>query len=270
MGPNKKATASRGLNQLLNRQVGAAPRSCSQLTHLQTPRAHLAPTNVGANLAKKASPAAPPAYRPQQTPHVLQKKTHAGIAQRQSPAFSASPPPGRYQPKEVVAVPETTAASAKTGVCAQGTRSVAPAVFRPQAPKTAQLKMATVNASRNSPVAPPVYRPHPTPIVLQKKNSSLQRPQASVAPTRPGTRPASRPLWGRVQATGRQTVAQAKRGRQPQMKNRQRRQGLRGGKRRRVANDQCHSRQHRSKADHVHAWTATKAEQRRRVDREHG
>src|SRR5688500_5350248 len=66
---------------------------------------------------------------------------------------------------------------------------VAPPVYRPQpTPKVLQRKAAVAGgAEGQAPVAPPVYRPQPAPKVLQPKPAEGQRP----LPSRPAPHPAT-------------------------------------------------------------------------------
>src|SRR5215211_1788896 len=87
-------------------------------------------------------PVAPPVYRPQPVPKVLQRKTAPG----------QNPPPA--QPPH---------------------RPVAPPVYRPHAqPAIAQAKMARPARNKAHPVAPPVYRPQPKPNA-PRNNAVVQR-----------------------------------------------------------------------------------------------
>jgi hypothetical protein len=95
---------------------------------------------------KAKPPSAPPVYRPQSVPVVLQRKASA----------PAHPPPATRR------VP------------------AAPAPYRPQiAPKVLQAKKAAgvpqphATQTKRTPVAPPVYRPQPPPRVLQTKKATV-------------------------------------------------------------------------------------------------
>ena len=120
------------------------------------PHEHTVPTR---SAQARQKPVAPPVYRPQPTPRVLQRKTHVAVGtappRQQSPASAA-----RQQPHK----PAPAAAAA----------------IQPKKP----------------PTAPPVYRPQPTPKVLQTKSAlPAQAPRASGPGCRhpsPG-RPAARP-----------------------------------------------------------------------------
>jgi hypothetical protein len=92
-------------------------------------------------------PTAPPAYRPQALPKVLQTKK---------------------------------AVSPHTAQGLASTKPVAPPVYRPQtAPKVLQTKKAAVEGqARPGPVAPTAYRPQAVPRVLQTKKAAVQHPRA--------------------------------------------------------------------------------------------
>lgn len=86
--------------------------------------------------AAARAPVAPPVYRPQPTPVVLQRKT----------ALSQPPPPPNQPPR----------------------RPAAPPVYRPEQKRIAQPKMAQAPRQQNP---PPAYRPQPTTRVLQAKQA---------------------------------------------------------------------------------------------------
>lgn len=115
---------------------------------------------------KPRQPVAPPAYRPQPVPKVLQTKM----------ATSSQP------------FNQTRRAP------------VAPPVYKPQPAakclqaKTAGSRQPQASQPPSQPVAPPVYRPQPTPRVLQKKDSQTK----VTAPARHNSPP---PPRGRQQAT---------------------------------------------------------------------
>jgi hypothetical protein len=100
---------------------------------------------------KTTPPAAPPVYRPQPLPRVLQTK-------KSIPAGAVVPNPGRKPPTP-------------------------PPVYRPQpAPKVLQRKVACLQQRQppatqpnRAPAAPPVYRPQPSPAVLQAKQEAGKR-----------------------------------------------------------------------------------------------
>jgi hypothetical protein len=67
-----------------------------------------------------------------------------------------------------------------------------PQPARPQGPKVLQPKSASPQA-RNTPVAPPVYRPQPAPQCLQPKAAGPQRPSPGRVNVAPAAPPAYRP-----------------------------------------------------------------------------
>ncbi len=117
----------------------------------------------------KRLPVAPPVYRPQPVPKVLQRKIAT------APPSNASVLPQRKPP-------------------------VAPPVYRPQAPpKVLQAKSNL--PQRKQPVAPPVYRPPQRPKVLQPKSGgpparATAQPKATPAPLKPPRRIAA-PVFSR-------------------------------------------------------------------------
>lgn len=110
----------------------------------------------------RPAPAAPPAYRPQPAPKVLQTKT----ATVQGPAD------------------------------AKGRAPAAPPVYRPQpVPKVLQRK--TVGSQpphdarpAHNPAAPPAYHPQPPPKVLQPKSAPERKPPVVATPRTPTAPPA--------------------------------------------------------------------------------
>jgi hypothetical protein len=138
----------------------------------------------------RKQPVAPPVYRPQPTPQVLQRKAVV----KQSPAGQATPvAPPVYRPQPVPKVLQLKTAHNPQPQAKQG-QPVAPAVYRPQPlPKVLQTKKNAVDRSASpssrAPVAPPVYRPQPLPQVLQRKSAvaplnqpSNQSKRSPVAP----------------------------------------------------------------------------------------
>lgn len=119
----------------------------------------------------KKPPTAPPAYRPQPVPKVLQRK--------------ATTP---QQPQAATAA---------------HTRS-APTVYRPQpTPKVLQKKTAPVQQARaaQAPAAPPAYRPQPAPKVLQTKSRfGAAEPPAVKVKSVPGSAGRRTTAQGAVQA----------------------------------------------------------------------
>jgi hypothetical protein len=120
----------------------------------------------------KPTPAAPPVYRPQPTPKVLQTKMASNQPPQsiQPPRAPVAPPVYRPEPKKIVQPKMAPEAKAFTP-------PNAPPVYRPESKKLVQPKMAAAQSS-NQPKQPPVYRPQPTPRVLRKKDS----PTVATAP----------------------------------------------------------------------------------------
>jgi hypothetical protein len=122
---------------------------------------------------RAAQTKAPPVYRPQPTPRVLQTK----LANAQP-----APTPPRRTP-------------------------TAPPVYRPELKKVVQPQMRSPAEGRKPPKAPPVYRPQPTPKVLQTKAAVTRPPHApSSARTHAAPRNPLRPS----NPTQRRGVVQAK------------------------------------------------------------
>lgn len=147
--------------------------------------------------AQRPTPTAPPAYRPQTVPKVLQKKAATAPQQRPPAATKgtpAAPPVYRPQPAPGVLQPKASA----------------------PAPPAAQAK--------RPPAAPPVYNPHPVPRVLQTKKataapapalsdkkgatvSPAARPGGVLQPSRAHAAPHPRPRGGVIQRTLGKTAA---------------------------------------------------------------
>lgn len=127
-------------------------------------------------------PVAPPPYRPQPKPKVLQLKMAA--TQPANPPQRPQPvAPPVYKPQPVSKVLQRQVAGHQQPAKAGPVRvPVAPPVYQPQPlPHVLQLKRATVNNQIKSgeprhPVAPPVYRPQPAPKVLQAKMNARPEP----------------------------------------------------------------------------------------------
>lgn len=131
--------------------AGVAPPFPARHTDAARP-AHAAgqlktPLSATQRRAGQTTPAAPPVYRPQTTPKVLQPKTGA------TPLRPLTPPP----------------------------------VYRPVQKKVVQPQMKATPAAQHSPTptAPPVYRPQPTPHVLQRKAAPAASPKRLVKQPRP-------------------------------------------------------------------------------------
>ena len=118
----------------------------------------------------KSSPAAPPAYRPQTIPKVLQCKT-APVQPSQAgrPAQRRAEPPV-YRPQPVPKVLQTKVAGGQQPQSTQTPRRpIAPPVYRPEQKRLVQPKMASASQAPKPPQSPPAYRPQPAPQVLQRK-----------------------------------------------------------------------------------------------------
>lgn len=125
-----------------------------------------------------ASPAAPPAYRPQTIPKVLQTKTAPGRRQpppAQARSLPAPPPVYRPQPAPKVLQPKGAGGAREAAEHKASARSPqAPAVYRPQTPpRVCQLKSAGVAAPPRAHALPP--KPH----VEAKLGSARTLPRAA-------------------------------------------------------------------------------------------
>jgi len=130
VSPNKKTILVRGVPHLSNRQVGSARPFAPVVVQLKT--------QAAAQSINR--PVAPPVYRPQPLPRVLQTKSSS------------------YQ-------------SPQTGQAAR--RPVAPPVYHPEAKKVVQAK--PVAPYQRSLTPPPVYRPQQKSVAQSKMAPSLLR-----------------------------------------------------------------------------------------------
>ncbi len=159
------------------------------------------------NLQAPRKPVAPPVYRPQATPKVMQPKMANGALNR---SMQAAPPVYRPQPTPLVLQTKISSAHGpQAGQVTQPRRPpAAPAVYRPEPngiaqpkiayrpPATAvgaQAKMTGSSQVKTHPAVPPVYRPQPVPKVLQTKKDNKQqfgpRQQEQKRIGRPGSMP---------------------------------------------------------------------------------
>ena len=134
MKPNQKPTVLKDIPQPLNGQAGSVRQFKAVVAQLKTP--------VSAQSVR--GPVAPPVYRPQPVPKVLQTKSSAALI------------PQRLQTPR---------------------QPVAPAVYRPRSsPKVVLPKMTNAAGNRKPSMAPRVQLPQPTPKVLQTKRWPAQFP----------------------------------------------------------------------------------------------
>ncbi len=156
---------------------GTRPETPARRTHKQSPKTGVAQPKKESATQAKARTTAPPVYRPQPVPKVLQAKTPNG-----QPARSPAAPP-IYRPQPVPKVLQPKAANAfQTGAGQTPRRPAAPPVYRPEAKKIVQPKMAA--PSRKPPAAPPVYKPEAKKIVQPKMGVATHpRPKPFAAPT---------------------------------------------------------------------------------------
>lgn len=175
---------------------------------LQPRGAGVAQTKTAAASQSKRPPAAPPVYRPQPAPAVLQSKKTAGPATPVAASVGDKRPvaPPVYKPQRPPAALQRKPANA--GVQPNPTKGAAPTpppVYHPQpVPRVLQLKTSHRAAGEpggrtnaKPPAAPAVYRPQPTPKVLQAKEATPGRNiVANPARTKPVAPAAYRPDHG--------------------------------------------------------------------------
>lgn len=132
-------------------------------------------------------PAAPPVYRPQPVPKVLQTKmpvSHPTVNHsKQTPA-----PPPVYRPHPVphVLQRKTVTGGQPPQAVKSPRQPVAPPVDRPEPKKILQPKMIAAAQAPKRPTPPPVYRQPLTSKVLQAKSAKTSVPHAGhYTPTMP-------------------------------------------------------------------------------------
>lgn len=139
---------------------------------------------------KPKQPVAPPVYRPQPVPKVLQTKAASPIkAANPSRRAPVAPPVYRPQPTPKV-LQRKTATKQQIYQPKSERQPLAPPVYWPQPmPKVLQGKLAGARQSaqgpRRPPQPPPVYRPQPLPKVLQTKQAGGRQSY----PARPSRQP---------------------------------------------------------------------------------
>jgi hypothetical protein len=166
--------------QPLNRQAGHA-------LQLKPPAAQ-PKSSVSAQSVKR--PVAPPVYRPQQLPRVLQTKsssvqsTQAG----QAPRRPVAPPVYRPEAKKLVQ---------PKAISRPGQSPTAPPVCRSEQQRIAQPKMASAGQWPTPPEAPPVYRPQARSAIAQSSGAGSGRNpviEAASSRVRPGSPPTRLPI----------------------------------------------------------------------------
>ena len=136
----------------------------------------------------KQHTAAPPVYRPQPVPKVLQTKTAASHHPVSQPKQAPAAPPV-YRPQPVPKVLQTKSATVQPSVQARR-QPVAPPVYRPEAKKLVQPK--AISPLRKAPVAPPVYRPEQQRVSQPKMAAAA--PERTPPKAIPVNRPQAKPL----------------------------------------------------------------------------
>lgn len=193
-GAKKCVPNLRGAPHTHDRQAGARGDAAARPPHAarlkppaQTTPAARPATN--ATVQPKRTPSAPPVYRPQPTPKVLQKKTPPGrphentraSAQRpaQTPARLAAPPVYRPEPKNVAQPKAAPGARSLPKPAAARPVAPAPPIVGARPPQTT-LQMKPNPAAASTRTETPSTRPAPL--------ASAQRP-APPTPPRPALRP---------------------------------------------------------------------------------
>lgn len=137
-------------------------------------------------------PAGPPAYRPQPTPMVLQRKMPAHQTAIQSRPGAVAPP--AYRPQPVPRVLQTKSALGKQTQAIQKVgQPVAPPVYRPEPNRIVQPKVAVAAYAQKPPSALPSRSLNSGTNILQAKTS--QRSDTGSVPndlTRPNSQTLSR------------------------------------------------------------------------------
>ena len=191
MNCNKKSIPPRGVPQPFNKRTGSVPQSKPGAAQLKT--------GVSAQNIKR--PVAPPVYRPQPVPKVLQTKSSSSQSPRLDLAQRQPMAPPVYRPAAgKIAQPKVIAPQRKP--------PTPPPVYRPEQKRIAQPKLASAHTPAKH---IPAYRPQPRSTVQAKEvaaRSSLQathRPGASSPPrttppharqTRLPTHDVAQPTWG--------------------------------------------------------------------------
>lgn len=125
------------------------------------------PKTIAASLIRRP-PVAPPVYRPQPGPNALQAKMSADHEFINRSRHTTTPPPA-YRPQVGRRVMQPKIVSGRESPGAKSQRiPVAPRVYRPEARKIVQAKVAPTSLV-HMPTAPAVYRPQPIPRMLQTK-----------------------------------------------------------------------------------------------------
>jgi hypothetical protein len=150
-----------------------------------------AKTSVSAQSLKR--PIAPPLYRPQPVPKVLQKKSYSSANPHADRAQPHPLAPPVYRPQQAPKVLQTKSSLSQIGNNrAAQLRPVAPPVYRPEAEKIVQQQ--TISQLRLAPTTSPAYRSG------QKRSAQPKMASAAPAPTLPKGAPVHRPHPNQVNA----------------------------------------------------------------------
>ena len=160
MDSNKKPTSVRGIAPPFNRPAG----------HVHGMKPVVAQLKTAVPAQNINRPVAPPAYRPQPTPKVLQRKQSSSAPQSvQTPRQPVAPPVYRPEAKKLVQM-KTASPQRKP--------PIASPVYRPEQKGVAQAKMSM---PRTPPKSPRVHAPQPTPVKAQAgRQHTIQSMMSSV------------------------------------------------------------------------------------------
>ena len=187
------------------RRGAPAPRAARQSPghHPTRPHGPAALQPKAATPQAKKGPSAPPVYRPQPVPKVLQKKSATPPRPPAAGARAPTPaPPPVYRPQPVPKVLQRKAAAVRPPA-----GPVAPAAYSPNSKKVVQPKASAAAQARNPPQAPPAGRP------VQRTPQPPGAP-AAPQPARPGAArltPRTPPQSGLIQRMRRPASAAAPR-----------------------------------------------------------
>ena len=160
------------------------PKSNVRQQGLLQPKMQGVPQQPPAN-RQGPRPVAPPVYRPQPTPRVLQTKSATSQPPHKAQTINKPVAPPAYRPNPVPHVLQRKAATPVGGTPRQ---PVAPPVYRPEQKRIVQPKMAA--PARQTPKPPPVYRPGPKPLqpkLARQGQAALQmKPKALPRAAQPG------------------------------------------------------------------------------------
>jgi len=172
---NKKSPAARSTLQPFHRQAGPAPQFKPTVAELRT-------VVTGKSVKR---PVAPPVYRPQQTPRVLQTKSslaqHSQLVQTRRQPIA----PPVYRPQQIPKVLQTKSAMPPHPHSGQApSRLVPPPAYRPEAKKIVQPQAHPQLRKAPPPTDPSVWRSK-----QENPQAPIRRVTAGAAQLHPPTRP---------------------------------------------------------------------------------